>query len=399
MRRRRPLTRRGAAALLVGVLCVIAANLLAAPILLYVAMLFFLLTLIAVLVVHVPRRSGGVVRQISTDLLTVGEQSHVRARFDVRSLRMPRGLWRDILPPAVSGDASGEFPTENGIHLRYAITGVHRGIWPVGPLVLRTTDPFGFAQREQEFGERRTVTVVPEVVPLAPLSANIGAAGGTAHTSSSRLGQGSDNLSPRPYASGDSMRRIHWRATAHRGDLMVRQEEQESSPDAVVILDRSARRWARPHLGVDPGFEAAVALCASAALHLAQEGYSVDVLDSAGSVLGTLRGHEDDRDSLLVALAIVAPQGEGRDIAALIGGAPPGPLALITGRLDEEDASLLRHGGAAVPLLFATDPLPGALEAAGLHGWSSATLGEDVAAAWEEAFPERLITGGGHVTR
>lgn len=399
MRRRRPLTHRGAAALVTGLLCVIAANLLAAPILLYVAVLLFLITLIALLVVHVPRRSGAVVRQISTDLLTVGEESQVRARFDVRSLRMPRGLWRDTLPAAVSGNASGEFPTENGIHLRYAITGVHRGIWPIGPLVLRTTDPFGFAQREQEFGERRTVTVVPEVVPLAPLSSNIGAAGGTANTSSSRLGQGSDNLSPRPYASGDSMRRIHWRATAHRGDLMVRQEEQESSPDAVVILDRSARRWARPNLGVDPAFEDAVALCASAALHLAHEGYSVDVLDSTGAVLGTLRGHEDDRDSLLVTLAIVAPQGEGRDIAALLGGTPPGPLVMITGQLDEEDASLLRHGGAAVPMLFATEPEQGALAAAAMHGWSTAVLGEDVAAAWEEAFPERMSTGGGHVSR
>jgi uncharacterized protein (DUF58 family) len=338
-----------------------------------------------------------VTRQISTDLLTVGEESLVRVRFDVRALRMPRGLWRDELPPAVSGEASGEFPSDNGIHLRYAITGVHRGIWPIGPLVLRTMDPFGFAQREQEFGERRTVTVVPEVVPLAPLSSNIGAAGGTAHTSSSRLGQGSDNLSPRRYVSGDSMRRIHWRATAHRGDLMVRQEEQESSPDAVVVLDRTARRWARAGTVPDPAFESAISLCASAALHLAQEGYSVDVLDSTGTVLGTLRGHEDDRDNLLVTLAMISPQGEGRDIAALIGGTPPGPLVLITGRIDEEDAALLRHGGATVPLLLATEPQPGALQAAGAHGWSCAHLGEDVAAAWEESFPERMATGGGHV--
>lgn len=399
MPRRHILTGRGAAALLVGVLFVIAANLLAAPILLYVAMLLFLLVVFAVLVVHVPRRSGPVTRRISTDLLTVGEVSQVAVRFDMRALRIPHGIWRDRLPPAVSGDATGEFPTDNGTSIRYAITGVRRGVWAVGPLSLHTIDPFGFAQRVQEFGDTRTVTVVPEVVPLAPLSSNFGAAGGIAHTASTRLGQGSDNLSPRRYVSGDSMRRIHWRATAHRGDLMVRQEEEESSPDALVVLDRTAGRWAHQREGADPAFEAAVSACASVALHLVQEGYSVDVLDSAGAVLGRLRGNEDDRDGLLVALALARPQGQGRDIITLFDGTPPGPLVLITGHLDEEDAATLRHGGAAAPIILATDLAPGAADAAARLGWSAAPLVEDVAAAWEDAIPARMATGGGRVTR
>lgn len=377
----------------------IAANLLAASILLYVAMLLFALVILAALVVHVPRRNGSVTRRISTDLLTVGEESEVAVRFDLRSLRIPHSIWHDQLPPAVSGDATGEFPTENGTHLSYSITGIQRGIWTVGPLTLRTIDPFGLAQREQRFGESRTITVVPEVVPLAPLSSIIGAAGGTAHTSTTRLGQGSDNLSPRHYVSGDSMRRIHWRATAHRGDLMVRQEEEESSPDALVILDRTARRWGGEDGQSDPAFESAVSACASVALHLVHEGYSVDVLDSASNVLGALRGHENDRDDLLVALAHVTPQGEAREIVTLFDGTPPGPLVLITGQLDEEDAAVMRHGGAAAPIILATDPLPGAVHAAAERGWSSAQLTDDVAAAWEDALPVRMATGGGHVTR
>ncbi|WP_316309953.1 DUF58 domain-containing protein, partial [Clavibacter michiganensis] len=114
----------------------------------------------------------------------------------------------------------------------------------------------------------------------------VGAAGGAAQTRSTRLGQGADNLIPRAYLPGDSRRRIHWRATAHRGSLMVRQEEEEASPDAVVVLDRAASRWARPSDSPDPAFETAVSLCASAALRFVQDGYSVDVFDSAGSLLG-----------------------------------------------------------------------------------------------------------------
>ncbi|GAA1546240.1 uncharacterized protein (DUF58 family) [Microbacterium ginsengiterrae] len=398
MRPGRPLTGRGVAALLTGVGCAIAANVLAAPILLYVAVLLFALVIVAVVAVRAPRRGGAVTRRISTDLLTVGEESQVAVRFDLRALRIPLGTWRDALPSAVTGDAEGDFPTDNGTSIRYRITGARRGVWPIGPLSLHTIDPFGLAQRVQEFGDTRTVTVVPEVVPLAPMSRAAGAAGGTAHTATSRLGQGSDNLSPRRYVSGDSMRRIHWRATAHRGDLMVRQEEEEASPDAVVILDRAARRWS-PHTGaVDPAFETAVAACASIALHLVQEGYNVDVRDSAGTVLGVLRGQEDDRDSLLVVLAMVQPQGEGRDVVTLLDGTPPGPLVMITGRIDEPDAAGLRHGGAAAPILLTTGPGAGALAAAGALGWSTAEL-DDVSSAWDDALAGHVAPGGGHVPR
>ncbi|MEZ7755728.1 DUF58 domain-containing protein [Microbacterium paraoxydans] len=396
MRRRRLLTPRGTGALFAALACVIAANILGARILLYLGILLAALTLFAALAVRLPRRSGTVSRQISTDLLTVSETSRVTVRFTLRALRVPHGLWHDVLPPAVTGDSGGEYPADTP-QLSYLVTGVRRGVWPLGPLVLRTVDPFGLAQREQAFGDTRTVTVVPEVFALTPLAVRIGAAGGTAHTSSTRLGQGSDNLSPRGYAPGDSMRRIHWRATAHRGELMVRQEEEESSPDAVVVLDRAVGGWAPGTDVVDPAFEAAVSLCASAAVHLAAEGYSVDVLDSAGTLLGALRGHEDDRDGLLVALAMVTPRGERRDLVALLGGTPPGPLVYVTGRLDEEDAALLRPAGAAAPLLFSTDPLPGAEDAARHHGWTVTRLGIDVADAWDDALSAR--TGAADVPR
>ena len=392
MRRRRSLTARGAGTLIAALGCMIAANLLGARILLYIGVLLAALTLFSLLAVRLPRRSGRVTRQISTDLLTVSETSRVTVRFALKALRVPRGLWHDTLPEAVIGDAGGEYPPQTG-QLTYLITGVRRGVWPLGPLMLRTVDPFGLAQREQSFGDTRSVTVVPELFALAPLAVRIGAAGGTAHTSSTRLGQGSDNLSPRGYIPGDSMRRIHWRATAHRGQLMVRQEEEESSPDAVVVLDRSGRHWDAPGVDADPAFEAAVSLCASAAAHLASEGYSVDVIDSTGTLLGALRGHEDDRDGLLVALAMVSPRGESRDLASLVGGTPPGPLLYITGRLDEEDAALLRPAGATAPMLFSTELLPGAAEAAAAHGWTVTALGPDIAEAWEDAVSTRIGVG------
>ncbi|WP_353113827.1 DUF58 domain-containing protein [Microbacterium sp.] len=386
--RRRPLTSRGVACLICGVLLMVAANVTTAAILLYIGVLLLALPLISLVVVHLPRRSGSVARTISTDLLTVGETSRVTVRFDLRALRVPDALWRDALPPSVSGDATGEYGRGTA-SMRYQVTGVRRGVSAIGPLLLRTVDPFGLAQREQEFGEARTITVVPEIVALAPLAVKVGAAGGSAHTRSSRLGQGSDNLTPRHYVPGDSMRRIHWRATAHRGDLMVRQEEEEASPDALVVLDRSGSRWARPGEEADPAFEAAVSLCASAAIRLVQDGYSVDVVDGAGHLIGALRGHEDDRDGLLVALAVIAPRGEARDLASIVGGAPPGPLVYVTGRIDEADAAALKPAGAAAPILFAAGASEEAVRAASDGGWHAMPLSPDadLAAVWQDALP------------
>lgn len=389
--KRRPLTGRGWGCLLSGILLMIAANIVSARPLLYLGVLLVALPLICLMIVRVPRRRGEVRRQISTDLLAVGETSRVQVRFDLWAFGVPNGIWRDTLPPAVRGEATGAYPQDA---LRYDLEGVRRGISVLGPLMLRTTDPFGLAQREQAFGDTRTITVIPQTVALDPLPTKVGAAGGTAQTRSTRIGQGADNLIPRPYSAGDSRRRIHWRATAHRGSLMVRQEEEEASPDAMVVLDRAADRWDRPGDEPDPLFESAVTLCASVALRLAQDGYSVDVVDSSGNALGALRGHEEDRDDLMIALAMVAPRGENHDLRSVVGSTPPGPLVLITGRLPDEDAEKLSTAGAAAPLLFAAEASDDAMTTVREHGWRPAPLPSsavDLADAWASVLPFQAV--------
>ncbi|GAA5155077.1 DUF58 domain-containing protein [Microbacterium pseudoresistens] len=403
--RHRPLTARGAGALTLGTVGMIAANVFGAPVLLYLGVLLVLLVVLAALLVHLPRREGTVTRTIATDLLTVGEESHVLVRFGLRSaFGPPVGRWEDALPAAVAADASGRFPPagsgrrERGpegipIELSYDIRGVRRGLWALGPLALTTGDPFALVRRRQKFGEVRRITVVPEVVAIGPFADRAGAAAGTAQTSSSRIGQGADNLAPRRYVTGDSMRRVHWRATAHRGDLMVRQEEQESSPDAIIVLDRAGVRWPRSssaaaaHGEADPVFERAVSACASLALHLSEHGYGVDVVDATNALIGRLRGLEDDRDALLVALAATAPRSGERDerMTAASDGHLIGPLVVITGAIGADDAAALAHRGAGTPVLLPTDPSPDALAAARAQGWSASRLGDDIAASWAEA--------------
>ncbi|MGX1694043.1 DUF58 domain-containing protein [Microbacterium keratanolyticum] len=393
--KRRPLTGRGLAALLSGGVCLIAANILGTPLFLYLGLLLILLVMIAAIAVRAPRRTGGVRRTVTSDLLTVGEDSRVIVRFAFRSLLgVPNGTWSDALPDAVAGKAEGLFPPRllsglpaplsgnEPLTFSYPIRGVRRGVWAIGPLSLSTTDPFGLVRRMQDFGETHPVTVVPAVLTLPSSAAQSGVASGSAQHSSNRVGQGADNLSPRRYVPGDSMRRIHWRATAHRGTLMVRQEEQESHPDAIVVLDRTGAHW---RSGAD--FENAVSACASIAIHLAQHGYSVDVMEPGGVLLGELRGGEDDRDGLLVTLASVHPRGTDVHVPlhAATSGHLLGPLVVLTGTITAAEASQWAHGGAVLPVLMMTSVDDDSARAAAAHGWRVVPLGDDIAGSWADA--------------
>lgn len=408
------MTGRGVSALLLGIALVIAANVWASPVLLQVAVLLFAALILSALVVFAPRRSATVSRTVADDLLTVGDNTTVRVRVELRTLlRGPAGRWRDTLPPAVRGAADGAFPPAGtgsipggvAMTMTYSIVGVRRGLADLGPLLLSTTDPFGLFARTDELGDVTPITIVPDVLPLPRMTDRTGRAGGTAQTSSHRLGQGSDNLSPRRYVPGDSMRRIHWRATAHRGDLMVRQEEQESSPDALVVLDRAGVRWAVGPPGAagsagtveDDAFDRAVTACASIAVHLVGQGFAVDVVDATGVLIGRLRGAGDEREGLLIALAGVLPRTGEHDagLPAASAGHTVGPLVLITGTIDPADAASLPHGGAGTPILLATATDRGARAAAEAQGWRTATLGADPAAAWDDVGADEDPAHGG----
>ncbi len=379
------LTRRGVAVLAASVLCFVAANLLSAPALAHVALLFALLLVFGALAIFLPDARGEVTRTVSTDLMTVGESSQIAVRLRVRGSLIRRARWSDTLPPALSGEAEGfvaekdnTTDTREPLVVHYRVRGVRRGIWPLGPLHVHTRDPFGLVQRRQRVGTSRMITVIPALATLEALGTLPGAAGGTAQTVSQRIGPGVDNLAPRRYFSGDSTRRIHWRATAHRGELMVRQEDEETSPDALIVLDLSPSRWAPRSDAANPLFEQAVSTVAGAALLLADNGYLVDVVDSAGALLGTLYGHEDDRDALMVQLAAVNPRPPETPIR--IESAPRGPLVVVTGRIADEARELPRHPGGA-SLLLAAEPAPGALESLRAQGWRADSLDEGVSDA------------------
>jgi len=92
------------------------------------------------------------------------------------------------------------------------------------------------------------------------------------------------------------MRRVHWPATARHGELMVRQEESVTTPEATIILDHRWSVFARGpgaafsatsgedghELVTSDTFEWAVTAAMSVSAHLAERNYALRFLDPAG---------------------------------------------------------------------------------------------------------------------
>jgi len=400
-----PLTIRGTGAVLLGLACFVLAHAYKITELLYVCVLLLVAVGASLATLYLVRRTERVTRSFSPDLATVGTQVQVRLHVEIRSaLPMTQGRWQDRLTDAVSGDASGVFPaTASGIgtgsgavEISYGVTALRRGIHSVGPLSVTSLDPFGFARRPHTVGAELSLTVAPAIVELGALSDLPGEAGGSMHSTTNQLGEGTDNLIPRGYVSGDSMRRIHWRASAHRDELMVRQEEQETTPEAIVVLDRSQHRWpvaAHREPGADPGFEAAVSACVSAAARLVHEGYVVHVIDADGNELSERvdAGDASGLERLAADFATVRAHHDvplSRLVHRFVG-VLTGPLVLVTGALEDADADLLaplaHHS--SLPVLLAVTPDTDVLTGAAAAGWRTGAIGPgwDLAAAWNAA--------------
>jgi uncharacterized protein (DUF58 family) len=375
-----------------------------------VELMYFGILLIAVLLasiasLYLTRHSDTVTRSLSPDVATVGRDALVTVHVGVRTaLPTASGTWRDTVPKGLSARADGVFPAlgsglrgaERVVHLSYAVTGVRRGIHPIGPLQVTSTDPFGLARRTTVFGERTPVTVAPAVIDLPALSSFAGEAGGTLHTTNSQLGQGADNLIARPYAPGDSMRRIHWRATAHRDELMVRQEEQESTPEATVVMDRGVLRFSPEAMqapGADPGFEAAVSACVSVVVRLVHDGYAVEVIDSDGAVLAERidGGDMTEVEGLVTRFAGLTARRDDHlgKLVRVFAGVMTGPVVLIVGRFDPADADTIAPVAhhSTLAMLLAVAPVGDSLERAADRGWHAAAVDPegDLAAAWSNA--------------
>jgi len=280
----RGLTTRGRSFLAAAAASGISAFILGERDLLRVSVLLAALPLLAAAYVGRSRYKLACTRSLEPGRAPVGSNARVILRLQNMS-RLPTGtlLLEDRLPYALGSRPRvvlERLAPHQASSVAYTVRADVRGRYPVGPLVIRLTDPFGLCELTRSFPSVDRLIVIPQVVPL-PMVRLAGEYAGTGDSRARSVAvHGEDDAATREYRRGDDLRRVHWRSTARTGELMVRREEQPWESRATVVLD--TRAYAHRGEGPTASFEWAVSATASIAMHLRQAGYKLRLVTGTG---------------------------------------------------------------------------------------------------------------------
>ena len=121
---------------------------------------------------------------------------------------------------------------------RYAMNCPHRGHYPMGVSRVRVSDVFGlfsFSRRLKQGGA--VVSVSPRTETVPPMAIQPGDVG-----PQGQIRVSEDMSSPsgvRPWQDGDHLKKVHWKLTMRKRELMVRTYEESAKPDTLVLMDAS----------------------------------------------------------------------------------------------------------------------------------------------------------------
>ncbi len=117
-------------------------------------------------------------------------------------------------------------------------TALPRGIYTRAGMTTGSGAPFGVWYRKVSTEAAAGITVYPayEEIPTFPILEPMSSPSETVHERRS-AGSGYDYLGIREYRRGDSLRAVHWRSSARRGELVVKEFEEEIATPVSLIVD------------------------------------------------------------------------------------------------------------------------------------------------------------------
>ncbi|MGD0013522.1 MAG: DUF58 domain-containing protein [Bryobacteraceae bacterium] len=166
--------------------------------------------------------------------------------FSVRLGGSSQGVLTTLYFPVIPGGAALDETVE--------VCFERRGVYRESGFEFCTRFPFGFLERRAAVTLRRDVVVYPSIDPQPGFEELLAAVRGDLETQI--RGRGHDFYRIRPYEALESARHVDWKATAHTGELQVREFAREQERQVEIFLDlnvaASQRAW----------FEQAVDACA-----------------------------------------------------------------------------------------------------------------------------------------
>jgi uncharacterized protein (DUF58 family) len=280
-------------------------------------------------------RGVSVTRRIPTDRAQVGQT--VSDRITLHNRSVIGKLWLEVrdhssLPGHrasrvvnVGGRKTNEWSAQTVC--------AKRGRFQLGPVSLRSGDPFGLFPSRIRMRGTIDLLVYPAVIDLPSFALPSSTlSGGPAPDRRTQM------VTPmvtgiRDYVQGDAFNRMSWTATARLGRLMVKEFDVDPTSDVWLILDldhehRSQAPFgqANPHANgeaierwLDSTEEYAVAVVASLARCCLNQGRGVGMI-ATGAHYEVIQAERSDRTyiKMLEALAVVAADGHRRLAEVLV---------------------------------------------------------------------------------
>ena len=260
--------------------------------------------------------------------------SPLEERFSIRNTSRVPKLWIELRdfselpahhPSRVISNMRGKESFSWRIHTMCLV----RGRYQLGPLRLSTSDPFGLFPMERDISATSNMVVLPKTFPLETFALPVGVLPGgdalrrrTHYVTTNAAGV-------RDYAPGDSYSRIHWKSSARRDRLIVKEFELDPLADIWIVPDMAGFAHTEPL--EDPSFdptkplwmqldeyqlppsteEYTVAIAASVAEFFIRRDRNVGLVTFAQTheVIQPDRG-ERQMNRILETLAVVRAQGE-----------------------------------------------------------------------------------------
>ncbi len=203
-----------------------------------------------------------------------------------------------------------------------------RGKYRFRDLDLGTRAPFGLVERRVTIPLSEEIVIYPKIGALTRRWFQL-----QRQASENRMGKRHDRTSQqeeyhglRNYRSGDSPRWIHWRTSARRGELMVKEFEQQNEQDLAILIDP----WL-PRTKIAPelrdAMEQAISFAATVCLETCRRQGRRLILGWTGATPEVCQGQASVKllHELLERLALLRPATEGT-LAELIDTLPASSL-------------------------------------------------------------------------
>jgi uncharacterized protein (DUF58 family) len=218
---------------------------------------------------------------------------------------------RWVLQERIGKLGERETPLAASGRTTYVLEALPRGRYVFGESRAVIEDPLGLERIEQPLEAQGALLVYPRLVELERLFSESGTHSRDGRRLLLRRPSGFDLHSVREYEQGESLRKVHWRTTARRGQLMVKELEDSPRDEVAVVLD------ADPAAVVGESFEVQVRAAGSILRAHTRRGRRAVLLVNAG------RGEQQRIHS-----------GEGDwqaafDLLAAVEPAPSPPLAAL----------------------------------------------------------------------